>query len=82
MDALTALQQSVSDKDLPLLVNVWMYYDPTDFPTRSLIEPIFKEHRVAALNAIKKRLLYKKKWENKDNAPYSELITLQKLLSK
>jgi hypothetical protein len=82
LDALTELQQSVNDKDLPVLVNVWMYYDPTDFPTRSLIEPIFFKHKMAALNAVNKRLLYKKKWEDKDKAPYSELIALQKQLSK
>ena len=81
-DALTELQQSVNDKDFPLLINVWMYYDPTDFPTRSLIEPIFTKHKDAALQAIDKRIFYKRKGEDKDMAPYSELFDLKKRLSK
>ncbi|MEO8770004.1 MAG: hypothetical protein ABI402_07960 [Ferruginibacter sp.] len=81
LDALTQLQQSVNEKkDFPLLVNVWMYYTPTDFPTRDLVGPIFNKHKVAALQAIDQRLQHKKKWEDKGTAPYSELIELQKQL--
>ena len=82
LDALTDLQRSAKDKDLPLLINVWMYYDPTDFPTRSLIEPIFNKHKEAALVAVEKRILYKRKGEEKDMAPYSELFNLKDRLSK
>ncbi|MFT3911218.1 MAG: hypothetical protein QM737_17490 [Ferruginibacter sp.] len=81
-NALTQLQQSVNNKDLPLLVNVWMYYDPTDFPTRDLVEPIFKDHKTAALIAISNRLDHKKEWEAIDKAPYSDLVALKKELLK
>jgi hypothetical protein len=80
--ALSALQQGVKADDLYLLVNVWMYYDPTDFPTRELVEPVFNKNKRAALLAVNKRLKNKKKWENKETAPYSDLVGLKERLSK
>ncbi|HYV90257.1 MAG TPA: hypothetical protein VE978_00670 [Chitinophagales bacterium] len=80
--ALTALQQSSSKTDLPLLLNVWMYFDPTDFPTRKLIEPILNKDKAALLIAIDKRLKKKRKTESKENAPYSDLLSLRQQLSK
>ena len=79
--ALTALQQSSSKTDLPLLLNVWMYFDPTDFPTRKLIEPIIHKDKAASLIAIDKRLKKKRKTESKENAPYSDLLSLRQQLS-
>ena len=80
--ALKRLQASSKEKDLSLLIEVWMYYDPTDFPTRELIEPIFYKNKEAAINAIRKRIKMRAKWEDKDNAPFSDLINLQAQLSK
>jgi hypothetical protein len=80
--ALKLLQASSKEKDLSLLIEVWMYYDPTDFPTRELIEPIFYKNKEAAINAIRKRIKMRAKWEDKDNAPFSDLINLQAQLSK
>ncbi len=81
--ALGALKNSVKEQDLPLLIDVWMYYDPTDFTTRTLVEPIFFSHKKAALAAINKRIKTKKNWESRDTAPFSELEELKaRLLSQ
>ncbi|MDP4198066.1 MAG: hypothetical protein Q8922_01400 [Bacteroidota bacterium] len=81
--ALVALKETCQRKDLPLLINVWMYYDPTDFPTDSLIRPVFFEHRADSLASIGYRLKHRKKWERHDDwAPISDLIELKKELSK
>ena len=80
--ALTSLQQESSVRDLPALINVWMYYDPTDFPVRELIEPIFNKNKPATLAAIDKRLKKKMKGENNKTAPYTDLIALKEKMSK
>lgn len=36
-----AIKVVKNENDMLLLVNVWMYYDPTDFPSREWIEPVF-----------------------------------------
>ncbi|GAB2819437.1 hypothetical protein [Ferruginibacter profundus] len=76
------LTASCQPADLPILLDVWMYYDPTDFPTRTLIQPIFIKNKTATIKAINNRIKAKKSWENKDRAPYSELWDLKKELSK
>ncbi|MBX7109916.1 MAG: hypothetical protein K1X61_14805 [Chitinophagales bacterium] len=81
-NALQFLQTESDVKDLPLLINVWMYYDPTDFPTRQLIQKIFAKDKKATLSAIDNRLNKKKKWENKETAPYSDLVALKNELKK
>lgn len=74
------LLDTINESDLPLLINVWMYYDLTDFDTRKLILPIFQNNGNASIIAIKNRLKYKKKWETVDSAPYSDLVELEKKL--
>ena len=76
--ALKSLPATINENELPLLINVWMYYDATDFPTRELITPIFIKNKKASVIAMKYRINHKKKWESKDSAPYSELIELEK----
>ena len=78
--ALTLLQASAKNSDFYLLVNVWMYYDPTDFPTRTLIEPIFLKNKDAAVRAIERRIRNKKKTETTDSAPLSDLLWLKERL--
>lgn len=80
--ALTSLQQASSEKDLPVLINAWMYYDPTDFSIRELIEPIFNKDKAASLRAINLRLKKKRKGESNKTAPYTDLISLKEKLSK
>jgi len=81
-NALISLQEPGNKAVLSLLIDVWMYYDPTDFPTRSLIEPIFIQNKQDALNAIETRLRNKRKTEKTNVAPYSDLIELKQTLSK
>jgi|GEM_PF-2196439 len=80
--ALTALQTSAQTADLPLLINVWMYYDVTDFPTQELIEPIFEKDPTATLSAINERVKRMKKWESVDTAPFSDLPALRDRFTK
>ena len=80
--ALKLLVSKSETKGISLLVNVWMYYDPTDFPTRQLIEPIFIKNRKETLTAIDKQLRIKKKWKDKEIAPYSDLIALKKQIEQ
>lgn len=75
--ALKSLQVKCDMKYFPKLINVWMYYDPTDFPTRDLVLPILLRDKSAGLKAIEKRIRKKKKWEAKDTAPFSDLLSLR-----
>lgn len=65
--------------DFELLINVWMYYDPTDFSCRDDIYKILKQNLFEGTKAVERRIKNKKEWENKNSAPYSEL---QDLLTK
>ena len=76
--AISSLPAIINKNELPLLINVWMYYDPTDFPTRDMLTPIFKRNKTISLIAIRNRIKSKKKWESKDTAPFSDLIELEK----
>jgi len=78
--ALLSLQNTVTDKELLLLVDVWLYYDPTDFRTRELEMPVFLRNKPAALKAVRTRIKNKRKWESADEAPYSELSGLEREL--
>jgi len=80
--AINALQFSSAKTELDLLLNVWMYYDPTGYSVRTLLEPVFAKHKQETIYAIDKRLKNKKQWENNHTAPLSELIGLKAQLSK
>lgn len=84
--AFTNAVQSISvvpgPKKLMILVEAWMYYDPTDFPTRNLLEPVFFRYKSATLKAVNKRIKEKRKWEKPDEAPYSDLFSLRVELAK
>jgi len=67
-------------EDLELLINVWMYYDPTDFPSRGLVYEVLKENKTVSIEAVIKRINNKKEWESDDTAPYSDLVELLKRL--
>ena len=71
----------VTNKDeLDILVNVWMYYDPTDYPDIPEIYRILKDSRPHSIEAVKNRIDNKKEWETDDTAPYSDLKNLLKRL--
>ncbi len=71
----------VTNKDeLELLINMWMYYDPTDFPDIPEIYRILKNSRPQSIVAVKNRIDNKKEWETDESAPYSDLRNLLKQL--
>jgi hypothetical protein len=78
--ALSELKGSAKEKDLPLLIEVWLYYDVVDFFTQREIEPIFLKQKKATLKAIDYRIKNKKKWEKSDTLPFSEIFELRKKL--
>lgn len=72
---------TVTEKDdLELLINVWMYYDPTDYPSRNLVYNILKENIQLSLEAVNDRIKNKKDWESEESVPYSDLEYLLKKL--
>ena len=80
--ALKSLETNCDAKYFPTLLDVWMYYDPTDFPTRTFVFPILARNKSLGLKAIEKRINEKKKWETVDTAPFSDLLALKDKLMK
>lgn len=67
----------ITDKnEFDLLLNVWMYYNPTDYPYNPEIYRILKNSRPQSIEAVKNRINHKKEGENNDSAPYSSLKNL------
>ena len=78
--SLKSLSTVTNKDDLDLLINVWMYYDPTDYPDIPEIYRILKASKPYSIEAIKNRIDNKKEWETDDSAPYSDLKNLLKRL--
>ena len=74
--SLNRLRKLKNPNDIKLVLNVWMYYDPTDFPTRQLTYRILIENRERSILAIKHRMENPRKGESSDNAPFSDLTGL------
>lgn len=68
--------------DYEILLNVWMYYDPTDFEGNEYIFKILSKNKNLSIQAISRRIRNKKDWENHDSAPYSDLFDLIRRLEK
>lgn len=75
--ALKTLESNCDTKYLPKLIEVWMYYDPTDFPTRKFVHQVLLTKQADGLKAIERRIKEKKNWETLDNAPLSDLVALR-----
>jgi hypothetical protein len=80
MRSLRSLPDIIDKAELPLLINVWMYYDPTGFNPREIIKPIFERNKQISLIGIRDRIKQKKEFESNDTAPYSDLVALEKEL--
>ncbi len=78
--SLESLGTVINQKDLIILINVWMYYDPTDFPARQLVYTILERNKLESIKAVKKRLDHKIKGETDETVPYVELNNLLKKL--
>lgn len=79
---LKALCHVKSPHNLELLLNVWMYYDPTDFPTRQLVEEVLIFNKQESVTAIKSRQKNKREKEHDGAAPFSELNRLMEQIEK
>lgn len=77
---LNALTTLTNPEDFSLLIHVWMYYDPTDFPSRALVYGILQKNIPLSIEAVKERIKNKEEWESQDAAPYSELSYLLETL--
>ena len=51
-------------KDLELLINIWEYYDPTDYSCRELILKVLKQDKATSIKALKMRIKNNHKWSN------------------
>jgi hypothetical protein len=73
--------KKLSQDDLQLLVNIWMYYDPTDFTDGiSKSKELLIANKGDGIKAVKSRIAGRREWENEDSAPYSDLPVLLKEL--
>jgi hypothetical protein len=79
-NSLKSLDKVTEPDELEILINVWMYYDPTDFSSRDLVFNVLQKNRPESIQAIKTRINNKKEWETDNTAPYSELNYLLKQL--
>jgi hypothetical protein len=66
---------------LPLLIEIWMYYDSPFFMAREILNEQFERNRKVLLPIIRSRIKNRKKWETIDTPPYSDLIALEKKLA-
>ena len=81
-NSLNSLRKLKNPNDIKLVLNVWMYYDPTDFPTRQLVYKILKENKGKSILAIRHRLENPRKGESLESAPFSDLTSLLNNLLK
>lgn len=75
--SLNSLQNVTNKKDLQLLINVWNYYDPTDYSCRDKIYKILLQNKETSINALKDRMKNKMSWENADlsGTEFKNLLT-------
>lgn len=81
-NSLKSLDKVTEPDELEILINIWMYYDPTDFPSRDLVFNVLQKNRPESIQAIKTRINHKKEWEIDNSASYSELNYLLKQLDE
>ena len=64
--SLNSLQGVTNTNDLKLLINVWNYYDPTDYSCREEIYKILIRNRIISIKAVKDRMKNIMSWESAD----------------
>lgn len=74
--SLKSINHITNKDELELLINVWMYCDPTDYPDIPEVYRILKNSRPNSIVAVKDRIAKKKNWETESTAPYSDLKNL------
>lgn len=64
--SLNSLQGVINKKDLELLINVWNYYDPTDYSCGKEIYQILLRNKTISITAVKDRIKNKMSWQSAD----------------
>ncbi len=77
--SLQSLKGVTNPDDLELLINIWHYYDPTDYSCRPLVLDILQQDKMKSIAAVKKRMKNKMSWET-DETEFKYL--LEKLQAK
>lgn len=80
LQSLEHLTEVTDTADLQLLINVWLYYDPTDFIVREPIYQILETTPAESAAAIEWRMANPKAWEDATRAPFAELPGLLRKL--
>jgi len=75
--ALKSIKGTLSVKEIDLLIQVWLQYDPMDYPTKDLVFPILKNNIKTTLLAIEKLL---KKEIDTESSTFNDLKALKKSL--
>lgn len=70
---LNQLDSRLNETDLLVIVNVWMYYDVSDFDVKHLTESILVKNNRNSKKAINTRIKEKYYWENEKFGPFSKL---------
>lgn len=73
---LESIDCSENRNELAVLIDVWLYYDPTDFPTRELVFKILEKSKPLSTQEVQRRMTNPSKTEDKSRAPFSELRDL------
>lgn len=55
-NALKSLKNNLKSNDIKLIIEVWMDYDPMDYPTKELVLPLLKRNKKIAVQEIDKKL--------------------------
>jgi hypothetical protein len=79
--SLKSIEKVTNPNEFELLINVWMYYDPTDYMDQPLLYTILENNKPQSVEAVKLRIINKKEWESETSAPYSELKDLLQQLT-
>ena len=61
--SIKSLNGLTNPSDLELLINIWQYYDPTDYSCRQLILNFLLQNKTKSIAAVKDRMKNKKSWE-------------------
>jgi len=75
--AIKSLKDNLSVKEIDLLIEIWLQYDPMDFPTKDLVLPILKKNAKATLLEINKQL---KKKIDTESSTFNDVTILKKAL--
>ncbi|AWH85233.1 hypothetical protein HYN59_08930 [Flavobacterium album] len=75
--------KKLTQNDLHLLVNVWMYYDPTDYPDATERSyALLLANGTESVRAVKYMIAHPRYWESLESAPYADLPELLHRLEK